>query len=75
MEIPFVDSHVEASRQRVRRRTSGSTAPVAADEADARPGEKNTLEGLRRRERPANEKKCQMSLRTIIGIFVYSTTR
>ena len=63
-----MDSDVEALRERVRRRASGSAAPAAAAEADAGLGEEAAREGLRRRERSAHEKRCQMSLRTIICI-------
>ena len=64
--MPVVDSGVEASRKRVRRRASGSAAPTAAAEVDARPGEETARKGFRRRKRSANKGKCQMSLRTII---------
>ena len=51
----------------MRRGASGSAAPAAAAEVVGRPGEETAQEGLRRRERSANEKKCQTSLRTIVG--------
>lgn len=70
----FGDPGVEALRERVRRRASGSAAPAAAAEVGASPGEECAREGLRRRERSANEKKYQMSLRTIISIFTYHTS-
>ena len=69
MEIPVVDSDVEASRKRVRHRASESDSSAAAAEADACPGEETAREGLRWRERSANEEKCKISLKTIIGIF------
>ena len=69
-EIPFEDSDVEASRERVRRRASGSAAPAAAAEVDAHPGGETAREGLRRLERSAKANKCDMSLRTIIGLFI-----
>ena len=68
--MPVVESDVEASPERLRRGPSGSAAPSAAAEAGARPGEETARVGLRRRERSANEKKCQISPRTIIGLFL-----
>ena len=41
----------------MRRRATGSAAPTAGAEADARPVEEITREGFHRRERSANEKK------------------
>lgn len=56
-KIPFADSDVEASREDVRRRASGSAAPSGTAEADALLGEETTREGLGRPERSASEKK------------------
>ena len=55
---------------RAHRRASGSAALAAAVEADSRPGYETAREGLRRRERSANQNKCQNSLRTITGIVI-----
>ena len=41
--------------------------PAASAEADTRPGEETARERLRRREKSANEEKCQTSLRAIVG--------
>ena len=60
-----VDCGDTRRRFRHRTRASGSSAPAAATEADARPGEETARESLRRRERSASEKKCQMSQRLI----------
>ena len=48
-EIPFVDFDMEASRERVRRRASGSAVPTAAAERTRAP--------TKRRERSAKMKK------------------
>ena len=42
---PIGDYDVIASHERVRSRTSGSTAPAVGAEAEARPGEETTREG------------------------------
>ena len=48
---------------------SGSATPAMAGEAGARL-EETAQKGGQRRERSANEKKCQTSVRTMIGVFV-----
>lgn len=65
-----VDSDVEASRKRIH-----GAGRYSAAEADARPGEKIAGEGFRRRERSAKEKKHQMSLGTVIGVFTRGLRR
>ena len=54
----MVDSNVEASRERVRRPTSGLAAPAAIAEADARPGEEPREKAFTGGRDPQMKKKC-----------------
>ena len=71
----MVDSNVEASRERVRRPTSGLAAPAAIAEADARPGEEPREKAFGGVRGSQMKKKCQTSLRIITGVRIYKGLR
>ena len=56
--------------QELRRRADGSATPAAAGEAGACLSEETARKGGQRRERPAKETTCEISPRTMIGIFI-----